>query len=293
MLTLRRLHGTGGAGHRALAAVLDRPRYEVLPLPGVEDEVVRHNADATVAVTASPRRGLEATLLVTRRLAERGVTVVPHLSARLVRDEAHLKEILDELTEVGVGEVFVIGGDVDAAVGPFDQALDLLQAMDRLGYDLTVGVAGYPEAHPTISDDVTVQALWDKRHYADYVVSQVCFDAAVVVRWVRRLRARGVALPVLVGVPGPVSTRQLLRVSHRIGVGTSLRFLSHQGRGMLRVVQPGRWRPDPLLERLAPYLTEQDGIRGIHLYTFNDLAAAEQWRRAAVRRFRPEGDTRS
>jgi methylenetetrahydrofolate reductase (NADPH) len=290
MRSRRRVRARAEADQGALADALDRPRYEVLPLPGVEEELARHAPHATVTVTASPRRGITATLETATRLSARGFRVVPHLSARLVADEAHLKEILDELVRTGIGEVFVVAGDVDPPAGTFHESMDLLVAMDRLGYEMAVGIAGYPESHPRISDDVTVQAMWDKRRYASYIVSQVCFDAAVVLRWVRRVRRRGIRLPVLVGVPGPVSTRQLLRVSRRIGVGASARFLSHHGAGMLRLARPGPWRPESLLEPLSPHLAEPGlGIEGLHLYTFNDVAATERWRQATTDRLRTRG----
>lgn len=268
--------------------MLERPRYEVLPLPGVEQQVAELvPAHATVTVTASPRRGMAATMALAEQLAGQGRTVVPHLSARLVTDEVHLKEILDEVVRLGIQEVFVVGGDPDQPVGAFTGALDLLVGMERLGHDLTVGIAGYPETHPRISDDVMVQAMWDKRRYASYLVSQVCFDPATVVRWVQRLRRRGVDLPVYVGMPGPATTRQLLRVSSRIGVGQSVRFLAHHRAGMLRLARPGTWRPDRLLDGLAPYLDDPRlGVRGLHVYTFNDIAATEQWRRETLARRR-------
>lgn len=287
MLVRRRAQHVDPEPRRALADVLDRPRLEILPLPGVEDEVAAHVTHGTVTITASARRGMAATLELAGRLAPRGLTVVPHLSARLVSDEVHLKEILDELVALGIGEVFVIGGDRDEPLGAFTGSLDLLVAMDRLGYDLVVGIAGYPEAHPKIADDVTVQAMWDKRHYASYIVSQICFDPGAIVRWVERLRRRGVVLPVHVGIPGPASTRTLLRTSQRIGVGESVRFLAHQGPEMLHLVRPGPWRPDPLLETLAPSFTRREPLlRGIHVYTFNDIANTEQWRRATLNRLR-------
>lgn len=294
MLTRRRAQVLGQEPRRVLADVLDRPRYEVLPLPGIEDEVAAHAPHATVTITASARRGMNATLEVAAGLVARGVTVVPHLSARMVSDEAHLKEILDELVGLGITEVFVVGGDREPPAGEFTGSLDLLVAMDRLGYDLVVGIAGYPETHPKISDDMVVQAMWDKRHYASYVVSQMCFDAAVIARWVERLRRRGVALPVHVGIPGPASTRQLLRVSRRIGVGESARVLVHHGAGALRLVRPGVWTPDALLKALAPRFAQpQLQLRGLHIYTFNDVAAVEQWRSTASARARPSEGVRA
>ena len=114
---------------RALAELLRRPRFEVLPLDGIEAQVREHlDTDARVTVTASPRRGLEATLELSERLAHAGYKVVPHLSARLVRDEPHLDEALDRLLEAGVRELFVPAGDAPEP-GAFHSAADLLQAM--------------------------------------------------------------------------------------------------------------------------------------------------------------------
>ena len=48
-----------------------------------------------------------------------------------------------------------------------------------------VGITGYPESHPTIHDDLTVQSMWDKRRYATHIVSNLTFDPAVIRDWVR------------------------------------------------------------------------------------------------------------
>ena len=57
-----------------------------------------------------------------------------------------------------------------------------------------MGIAGYPESHPTIHDDLTVQSMWDKRKHATHVVSNLTFDPAVIRDWLHRLRLRGVKL---------------------------------------------------------------------------------------------------
>jgi methylenetetrahydrofolate reductase (NADH) len=289
MLTRRRVSRVRPEPRQALADVLAAPRYEVLPLPGIEEEVAAHvPPQATVTVTASPRRGMAATVETADRLAAQGVRVVPHLSARLLRNEAHLKDLLDDVLAHGIHEVFVVGGDADEPAGEFTRSLDVLLAMDRLGYELVVGIAGYPEAHPKIPDDLTVQAMWDKRHFASYIVSQICFRPPVVLRWVERVRRRGITLPIYVGVPGPARTRQLLSVSRRIGVGESTRVLAHHGGGMLRLAQPGEWRPDSIVDALAPHLCRPHyGMNGLHMYTFNDVAATERWRRSLLARTRP------
>ena len=87
----------------------------------------------TVTVTASPARGLDATLDLTERLAARGYRVVPHLSARLVADDAHLAAIVARLLACGVDDVFVPAGDADPPAGQFDSALSLLTRLTEMG----------------------------------------------------------------------------------------------------------------------------------------------------------------
>ncbi|HYN91038.1 MAG TPA: hypothetical protein VER75_03880, partial [Thermoleophilaceae bacterium] len=103
---------------RALAELLRQSRFEVLPIDGIEQEVLAHlPREVKVTVTASPRRGLEAALDLSERLARAGYPVVPHLSARLVRDRDHLDEVLARLHDAGVRELFVPAGDATDAAG--------------------------------------------------------------------------------------------------------------------------------------------------------------------------------
>jgi methylenetetrahydrofolate reductase (NADPH) len=104
----------GGLSRGALggaARLLESPRYAVFPGKGTEDTVAQWvPAGMTVTVTASPAKGLDATLELAERLAARGYRVVPHLSARLIRDDAHLGGIVARLTGCGVDDVFVPAG---------------------------------------------------------------------------------------------------------------------------------------------------------------------------------------
>jgi methylenetetrahydrofolate reductase (NADPH) len=270
-----------------LVAALERPRYEVLPLEGVADEVQAHvPAAVKITVTASPTKGLEATLETAERLVARGYAVVPHLSARLVRDRRHLEEIMQRLKNAGVREVFVIAGDARHPAGDFEGAAELLAAMGELRERLDeVGIAGYPESHHFISDETTIEAMFEKEPMATYIVSQICFDADVIATWIRRVRDRGTLLPIWVGVPGAIETRRLLSTSLRIGLGQSVRFLRAQ-RGLLRrFLKPRHFEPTNLLEALAPTFADPEArVGGIHVYTFNELKKTETWRRQLVDR---------
>jgi methylenetetrahydrofolate reductase (NADPH) len=276
-------------GLAAVAPLLRAPRYEVLPAPGAQDAVLEWvPRELTVTVTASPAKGLEPTLALTERLRGHGYAAVPHLPARLVRDGPHLAEIVARLTAAGVSDVFVPAGDADPPAGAFHGALDVLDQLTAMGRPFArVGITGYPESHPKIADDVTVQAMWDKRHHATYIVSNVCFDAAVLQRWIGRIRARGVTLPLVVGLAGPLERGRLVRMAAVSGVTESARFLAGHADWLIRLGLPGGYRPERLLERAGGTLADPaSGVEGLHVFTFNQLRQTEQWRAGLVERLR-------
>ncbi|HYY76822.1 MAG TPA: methylenetetrahydrofolate reductase [Gaiellaceae bacterium] len=280
----------GEEARRALALHLGQPRYEIFPADGIEDDVAAHvPRELKITVTVSPRRGLEATLSLAEELAARGCKVAPHLAARLVRDESHLRELLSRIAEAGLRDAFVVAGDLEQPAGAYAGAADLLAAMTRLGHGLDhVGITGYPESHPLISDETTIQAMFDKVPFATYIVSQVCFEPQTIVWWIGAVRERGVELPIDVGIPGVASRAKLLRVASRIGVGESIRFLSKRRGWISQLFRPAGYSPEHIIEGLVPTLVEPDtGVAGFHVYTFNELAATERWRRAALARLAP------
>ena len=111
---------------------------------------------------------------------------------------------------------------------------------------------------------------------ATYIVSQICFDPVTIDTWIARVRARGTHLPIWVGMPGIVDNSKLLRVSMKIGMGESARFL-RANRAWLRRLVTRSFKPDPLLRRL-----NSDDIAGLHFFTFNELERTERWRREAL-----------
>jgi methylenetetrahydrofolate reductase (NADPH) len=273
------------AVHSPLSKLLQDSRFEVLPLDGIEDEVREHlSTDTKVTVTASPKKGLEATLDLSERLSKAGYPVVPHLSARLVRDRAHLEEVLARLSAAGIRELFVPAGDATEP-GEFQSAADLLQAMgdSRTQFD-RIGITGYPESHHLISDEETIRAMFAKAEMATDIVSQLCFDPATIGWWIGAVRARGVRLPIWIGIPGCVDHAKLVRISLKIGMGESTRFLRHQ-RGMLTRLLTRQFKPTKLLDGLAQVVAEPDtGVAGFHLYTFNEVGRTERWRQRAIAR---------
>ncbi len=255
---------------------LTHPRFEVLPLRGVVEQARCLPTSTTVTVTSSPAKGVEATLDTAARLRDEGFHAVPHLAARMITDRAHLSGLIDRTSRWELPEVFVVAGDAQSPAGDFPDSLSLLRAMDELGIRPSrVGITGYPETHAFISDAATIRATDEKSRYADYIVSQICYDPDTIASWVKSLRARGVTLPVHIGAPGAVDPTKLLRISMKIGLGDSMRFLRKQHGVVTKLLS--RYTPENLFDELSPYIVDDAyGIVGWHLFTFNEITKTQQ-----------------
>ena len=261
-----------------IVASLERARFEIIPMKGVDDQLPFLPAGVTVTVTASPTKGLDATLELAERVAQRGNPVVPHLSARLVEGREHLARILARLEALGVEEVFVPAGDTEIPAGPYEGAADLLEEMTDLGHHLQrVGITGYPESHAFIPDATTIVEMTRKAPHATAIVSQICYDPTIIRSWVSEVRARGVDLPIYLGVPGVIDRAKLLRVSLRVGLGDSIRYLRKQHEVATRLLTG--YTPDELVGGLGDLIDHPDArVAGWHLFTFNEVERTERWR---------------
>jgi len=253
---------------------------------GFEDAIEGLPAGAQVAITASPEKGLELTIDRSIWLAERSFRVIPHVTARSVRDREHATEIAKRLGEAAINDVFVPGGDNEEPAGEFTSSYELLDSLNELGllFD-SVGITGYPEGHPFIDDETLYEELHKKEPYATYIVTQLCFDPDAIIDWIDSIRDRGVELPVYIGIPGVMKYQRMISISRKVGVGDSIRFLQ-KTTGILDFARQligsgGRYEPDALIEGLSAFQgSDHHDIAGVHLYTFNQVADIESWRQA-------------
>ena len=272
----------------ALIRLLEHARYEVLPTATIEDKVLEHvPLGHEVTVTASPTKGLDETFALAERLTAAGYRAVPHVAARMVSGRTELTEISDRLTGAGITRIFVPGGDAEPA-GDYTDALSLLEDLVAIGKPFEhVGITGYPESHPTITDDLTIQSMWDKRRHATHIVSNLTFDPAVIAAWLGRMRGRGVTLPLLLGIPGPVERTKLLNMATKIGVGESTRFLAKNKGMFMRLAAPGGFTGERFLEQCLPSLAPPEAlVEGLHVFTFNQVAETEAWRQQLLETLR-------
>jgi methylenetetrahydrofolate reductase (NADPH) len=265
----------------ALAKSVHDAYMEIFPTDSIEDKLDVLEPNSYVAVTCSPSKGIDATLDMSERLAARGFKIVPHVAAKMVRDEAHLHEIMARLDDMPIVSLFVPGGDIPKPAGKYLTALDLLRDIAEFDHQFEdIGIAGHPEGHPAVDDDVLLEELVKKQEFSNYIVTQMCFDADIIGDWTRKIRDAGVSLPVWLGLPSVSNRRSLMTTSLRIGVGNSLRYLKNHGNIAAKLLKTKEYSPDDLLTDLAPYISDPElGIQGHHIYCFNQVEKAEQWRR--------------
>jgi methylenetetrahydrofolate reductase (NADPH) len=278
-----------------IARLAGTARLEVFPTATIIDALEQHVPTSTVlTVTCSPRHGVERTVEVCDALAGRGYEVVPHLAAHTVRGRGHLCELVSRLGAAGIDELFVVGGDGPRAHGQtYASAVELVQELDCLpNAPATVGIAGYPDGHPSIPDAALREALDRKAAHAHYVVTQMCFDADRIGAWRSSLIERGLDLQVVLGVPGVVNRRKLVEMSMKVGVGSSLRYLTKHSRLVGAMLRQEAYTADTLLEAVnASEPQRGTPLAGMHVFTFNQLEQTLRWLDALQEEARSGGPT--
>jgi methylenetetrahydrofolate reductase (NADPH) len=219
---------------------------------------------------------------IAKRLRQAGMNPVPHIAARQLTDRAMAAEYLSRLRdEAGVTRALIVGGDTDEPAGIYDSSAALMETGLLQAHGIrSIGITGYPEGHPKIPEASLMAAMDRKIGYAKaqgldlFMATQFCFDGQAIVGWLRRLRARGVALPVRVGVAGPATLRTLLNYGVRCGVGNSIRALRSQATTLTRLV--GQQGPDTVVRAIAPSASELNVV-GLHLFPFGGFAQSAKW----------------
>ena len=226
----------------------------------------------------------EARIAACVAIRQAGLEPVPHLSARRLVGEAELDHLLGELRkQADVTSLFVVAGDLAAPVGPYIDSLSVIRSglIEKHGFK-SVGIAGHPDGHPDVSEDVLWDAMLAKiaeieaRGLGTQIVTQFSFDAQAVLRWLGEVRSRGVQVPVRIGIPGPTSVRTLLRYATRCGVAASAGVVAKYGLSLSKLL--GNAGPDKFLDQLSVGLDPAaTGVVHLHLFPFGGFAKVADW----------------
>ena len=263
---------------------LENAYMEIIPIPGIEERLGALQPNSHVAVTCSPTKGVDETIELSEKLIAQGFQVIPHIAAKCVSGEKHLETIVKRLDALSIESIFVPGGDRPEPIGEFNNAYDLLKALQKSGHNIkNIGIAAHPEGHPDVNEKILMEALEKKKDLADYIVTQMCFDANILGDWLVRINQQGIHLPVWVGLPGAIERGRLLRTSLRIGVGNSLRFLRKKSQVAAELMKSSIYNPDKLVTSISEYKDiANTNLAGYHIFCFNQIEITEKWRTETI-----------
>lgn len=244
--------------------------------------------DTRLYIAHVPGTAFDDTVTLAARMRKEGVEPVPHIVGRRIENLTVLDDFLRKLAgEAGVRQVLVVAGDVSTPVGDLTSGLAILESglLEKHGLR-KIGVAGHPEGHREVPDDVLRDALRRKNAYAAktgadvYIVTQFTFSAEPVVKWEGANREDIGRLPVVVGLPGLASTKTLLKYAMDCGVGASLQAFSKRAASLTKLLTVST--PDDIVVGLARHKsqTPQSPLSGVHFFPFGGFKRTADWANA-------------
>jgi methylenetetrahydrofolate reductase (NADPH) len=218
----------------------------------------------------------DKTIGITSRIArETSLTPVAHLTC-VGHTREELEGILDAYAGEGIQHVMLLRGDPSEGPraawtpteGGLTYAVELVELARSRG-DFRIGVAAFPESHPSaVSREADADVLVAKAHAgAEFAVTQMFFKASDYFDLVERVRARGADLPILPGIMPILNLNAIRRQGELIGTDVPedvvARIAAHDG-------DPAAMRAEGIA--LAAELCEEllaGGAPGLHFYTLN------------------------
>ena len=256
-------------------------------VPGLMEAKDSIPAGTKINVTFLGNEDLEMRVAAAKAVRELGFVPVPHISARRLASRAQLEEFLSRLQDVGATDsVFVVGGDPTTPEGPYEDSYDVIRTGLLLDYGVKeVSIAGYPEGHPDISDEVLWRALDEKslslvqQGLDATILTQFAFDTDPVLAWIDAVRERGIGSTIRIGTPGPAGIKRLLGFARRFGIGANAMIVKKYGFSLTNLM--GTAGPDKFVTDLSAMLAQdtKSGPVKLHFYTFGGLLATADWAR--------------
>ena len=223
------------------------------------------------------------------RVQKLGLRAVPHIIARKLESRDQLDTALAALKELGVDRALCVAGDITATKPAFDSSLEVLQTglFGKYGFR-DVGVAGHPEGSKAIGEERVEKAMRGKVEFAKscgfnlYFATQFGFDPQAFTDWEAATAAKGIALPIHVGMPGPASLRQLAKFAMLCGVGASMRMLTTRTAHMANLLSTQA--PDEMVAYIARHRAEHPGsrLKKIHFFAFGGVVKTARWANAVL-----------
>lgn len=234
---------------------------------------------------------IEEMVATARRLRGEGFAVMPHIPARIIKDQATLDTWIKMYAELGIDQALLLGGGLSTPRGDFESSMQLIETglFDRHGFS-RLHVAGHPEGNrdidPDGSDRSVMEALKWKQDFSERtdaqmaIATQFAFEAAPVIAWADRLAAEGITLPIHIGVAGPAKLQTLIKFAMACGVGPSLRVLQRRAADLTKLVLP--FTPEEILTDLARHKAQNPefNITNVHVFPLGGITKSAEFMNA-------------
>lgn len=229
--------------------------------------------------------------LVIRIKETTGVPPVPHLTC-IGHTEEEVDTILQRYADAGVGNVLALRGDppkdqpdYDRSQDAFKFAADLVKFIKKFNESgrhpdprgFGIGVAGFPEGHPTTPNRVKeMEFLKEKVDAgADYMCTQLFFDNHDFFDYRERCELEGITIPIIAGIMPVTSVKGMKRMAE---LAEGARYPAK----LIRALQRADGDPVAVENVGIHYAAQQCAelldakVAGIHFYTLNKSKATQQ-----------------
>ncbi len=279
-----------GVKSEPLSALLEGASIEVMPRTAAKIESFAAILPAGTRVYVAHIEGtpIDEMVATVKRLGDEGFAAMPHVPARIIADQAMLRDWLTRYREAGAEQALVLAGGVPTVAGEFTSSMDLLRTglFQDLGFT-RLHVAGHPEGNKDIDPaggtaEVDAALRWKQDFARDTglqmaIATQFAFEAGPVIAWAERLAAMGITLPIHLGVAGPTKLQTLIKFAIACGVGPSLAVLQKRAMDLTKLLVP--FAPTELLGEIAAYKAShpESLLERIHLFPLGGINASAEW----------------
>ena len=232
---------------------------------------------------------IAAMVATAKRLNDEGFTVMPHIPARIIKNQTMLNDWISMYqNEAGVDEALLLAGGSKKPVGDFDSSIQLIESglFDKAGFK-RLHIAGHPEGSmdidpsggtKNVSEALSWKQEFSKRTDASMAIAtQFCFDAEVVKKWTDDIKEKGIDIPIHIGIAGPAKLQTLLKFSIECGIGASMKVLTKRAKDLTKLLLP--YKPTQILNELAEYksIDPKLNIEQVHFFPIGGIKQTVDW----------------
>jgi methylenetetrahydrofolate reductase (NADPH) len=213
---------------------------------------------------------------IARLIRETDLLPAAHLTC-VGASSGEIDEIVDRYHEVGVRHIVALRGDPATGIGTpyvahpdgYQTSPELVAGIKKRHGDIEISVSAYPEKHPEARDfDADIDTLEAKVDAgATRAITQVFFDNDFYLRFLDRVRARGITIPIVPGIMPMHNFKQARNFVTRAGT-TVPNWLAEKFDGLDDDVETRKLVAATVAAGQVQKLAKH-GVDTFHFYTMN------------------------